>query len=424
MKSFEKPESPRGLAFMKQLRILIIGDFLPDIGGVSQYVVNMSIALSKGGHKVTILHTKSGVDTVYKGFHVYRMPLRIYCKIEVILHGLKYAYKLFRILPSMIMKPRLFLSALIIAGKIDDIIKEEKINIIHSNHLSLRSLIACLEAKEKGIPCIITAHGYDTEIPPNIMEYLIRKKCTDMADKVIVPTRLKALRLVKLYNAKNIIVIPNFILCSPLDASEALNLKLDAKRLLGYDNKNVISFVGRIVKDKGIFDIVQVAEVLKKKYPAIKDKVVFIIAGDGPDKLRLKELIIANGLTALVMYIGKVNEPLKSQLYLASDIFILPTYFSETFPIAIIEAMSHGAIPIVYRFPGVEDIYRHGSEGFILPRGDVHALSSTIENIILGKIDAHQMRLKALTRGRKYCSEHLIPCIIEIYMRMIHEKRG
>jgi len=423
MKSFEKSGSPRGLAFMKQLRILIIGDFLPDIGGVSQYVVNMSVALSKGGHKVTILHTKSGVDTVYKGFHVYRLPLRIYRKIEVILHSLKYAYKLFRLLPSIIMKPRLFLSALIIAGKIDHIIKKEKINIIHSNHLSLRSLIACLEAKEKGIPCIITAHGYDTEIPPNIMEYLIRKKCTDIADKVIVPTRLKALRLVKLYNAKNIIVIPNFILCSPLNASEALYSKLDAKRLLGYDNKNVISFVGRIVKNKGIFDIVQVAEILKKKYPAIKDKVVFIIAGDGPDELRLKELIIANGLTDLVMYIGKVTETLKSQLYLASDIFVLPTYHTETFPIAIIEAMSHGAIPIVYRFPGVEEIFRHGSEGFILPRGDVQALSSIIENIILGKIDTHQMRLKALTRGRKYCSDHVIPRIIEIYMGMIHEKR-
>jgi len=115
---------------------------------------------------------------------------------------------------------------------------------------------------------------------------------------------------------------------------------------------------------------------------------------------------------------------LKSQLYLASDIFVLPTYLPETFPIAIIEAMSHGAIPIVYRFPGVEEIFRHGSEGFILPRGDVQALSSTIENIILEKIDTYQMRLKALTRGRKYCSEHVIPRIIEIYMRMIHEKRG
>ncbi len=49
----------------------------------------------------------------------------------------------------------------------------------------------------------------------------------------------------------------------------------------------MISFIGRIVKNKGIFDIVQVAEVLKKKYPAIKDKVVFVIAGDGPDALRL-----------------------------------------------------------------------------------------------------------------------------------------
>jgi len=424
MKSFEKPESPRGLASVKQLRILIIGDFLPDIGGVSQYVVNMSIALSKGGHKVTILHTKSGVDAVYKGFHVYRLPLHIYRKVEVILHGLKYAYKLFRLLPSIMMKPRLFLYALIIAGRIDYIIKKEKVNIIHSNHLSLRSLVACLEAKEKGIPCIITAHGYDTEIPPNIMEYLIRKKCTDIADKVIVQTRLKALRLVKLYNAKNIVVIPNFIICSQLDASKALYSKVDTKRLLGYDNKNVIGFVGRIVKNKGIFDIVQVAEVLKKKHPAIKDKLVFIVAGDGPDALRLKELIVASGLSDLVVYIGKVTESLKLQLYLASDIFVLPSYHTETFPIAIIEAMSHGAIPIVYRFPGVEEIFRHGSEGFILSRGDVEALSSIIENIILGKIDVHQMQLKALTRGRIYCSEHVTPRIIEIYMKMSHEKRG
>ena len=68
MKSFEEPETHRGLTFIKQLRILIIGDFLPDIGRVSQYVLIMSIVLSKGGHKVIILHTKSGVDALYKGF--------------------------------------------------------------------------------------------------------------------------------------------------------------------------------------------------------------------------------------------------------------------------------------------------------------------------------------------------------------------
>jgi glycosyltransferase involved in cell wall biosynthesis len=409
---------------VRQLKILIVGDFLPERGGVSQYVLNMSISLTRRSHKVVVLHTRPGVDIYYKSFSIYRLSSNFYYRIKVILHGLKYAHKLIRLLPFIIFQPRLFLFALIIAGRIEFIIKKEKADVIHSNHLSLRSLISCLVAKEKELPCIITAHGYDTEIPSNTMEYLVRKKCIDIANKVIVPSRLKALRIAKLYNAKDIAVIPNFILCNSLDVSQLLHLKLNAKRLLGYDNKIVISFIGRIVKNKGIFDIIQVAEILVEKYPSIKDDVIFIIAGSGPDDLELKELIITKGLTGLVVYIGQVKEALKSQLYLASDIFILPTYHTETFPIALIEAIYHGTIPIVYYFPGVEEIFGHGSEGFILPRGDVQALSSTIEDIILGKINIHQMQLKALTRGRKYCSERVIPRIIEIYMRMIHEKRG
>jgi glycosyltransferase involved in cell wall biosynthesis len=412
---------------MKRLGILIVGDFLPEIGGVSQYVLNMSIFLARKGHKVIVLHTRSGANTYHKSFSVYRLPSNFYYKIKDILRGLKYAHKVIRLLPFIVLQPRLFLFALIIAGRIEFIIKKEKVDVIHSNHLSLRSLISCIIAKEKELPCIVTGHGYDTETPPNVLEYLIRKKCIDSADKVIVPTRLKASKLVRLYDAKNIIVVPNFILCSLCsspDVSKTHYSKLYAKRLLGYDNKTVISFVGRIIKNKGIFDIIQVAGALERKYPAIRDKVVFIIAGSGPDESKLKELIVATGLSDLVVYIGKVVETLKWQLYLASDIFVLPTYHTETFPIAIIEAMCHGAIPIVYYFPGVEEIFRHGSEGFILPRGDIQALFSTIEDIILGKNRYDQMRLKALTRGRRYCAEFIVPRIIEIYRGMVHEKHS
>ena len=407
----------------KPLKVLIVGDFLPDVGGVSQYVLNLATFLIKFGHEVAIFHTKPGLDRNLGILYIYRLPHSLFLKLKYILKGLVYVIEFIKISPLVIIRPKLLLTMLIYAGKLSEIVEKTKVQVIHSNHLAIRSLVACHIAKKKNALCIITAHGYDTEYPPNKLEYFIRKKCIDMASKVIVPTLWKALRIIKLYSAGDVATIPNFIPCYQLNKI-SFHSKTAAKQFLGYGNKVVITFIGRISREKGVFDIIEVARNLKARNPDISNKVVFIIAGAGPVEQELIKSINSNELPDLVSYAGKVIGTLKSNLLLASDIFLLPTTYYETFPIALIEAMSHGAIPVVYYFPGVQEILKHGEEGFVLSQGNIQDLLSIIEHVFLGEISIHQMQLKALHRAKKYCAESVVPSIVNIYWESLYEKRS
>jgi len=407
----------------KSLKVLIVGDFLPDVGGVSQYIFNLTTYLIRFGHKVTIFHTKPGLDKNFGILYIYRLPHSLFLKLKYVLKGVIYVIEFIKILPLIIIRPKLLLEMLIYAGKLSEIIEKTKVQVIHSNHLAIRSLVACYVAKKKNMPCVITAHGYDTEYPPNRLEYFIRKKCISMANKVIVPTLWKALRIIKLYNIGNITIIPNFISCYQLNKI-SLYSKIAEKQFLGYSDKIVITFIGRISREKGIFDIIRIARNLKTRNPDISSKkVVFIIAGTGPAEQELIESINSNELSDLVLYVGKIIGTPKSNLLLASDIFLLPTYH-ETFPIALIEAMSHGAMPVVYYFPGVQEILKHGEEGFVLLQGDVQGLLSIIERIFLGEISIYQMQLKTLRRSKKYCAEHVVPSIVNVYWESLYEKHS
>jgi len=397
---------------------------LPDVGGVSYYVFNLAFSLVRFGHKVTIFHTRTGLDRNFRIFYIYRLPHSLIHKLKCALKGLIHILGLTGILPLIITKPKLLLPALLYIGKLSEIIEKTKAHIVHSNHLSIRSLVACYVAKKKGVPCIITAHGYDTEYPSNKLEYLIRRKCIDMADKVIVPTSWKAHRITKLYNAKNIVVIPNFIPCHQLDESRLFYLKTSSKKSLGYANKFIITFIGRIIKEKGVFDIIKVARNLKMRNSNASSKAIFIIAGTGPAEQELIELIKNSELPSLVLYFGKINEALKLKLLLASDVFLLPTYWSEAFPIALIEAMYHGVVPIVYYFPGIQEILRHGEEGFILSRGDLQDLLSIIENVLFGKVSIRNMQLKAFHRSKRYCAEYVVSNIVNVYWKTLYGRRS
>jgi poly(glycerol-phosphate) alpha-glucosyltransferase len=67
---------------------------------------------------------------------------------------------------------------------------------------------------------------------------------------------------------------------------------------------------------------------------------------------------------------------------LAAASFAVFTPHSEGFPLALVEAMADGCIPIAYDIEyGPGDIIHHGRNGFLVPPGDVDALARTIARV-------------------------------------------
>src|SRR5699024_2910956 len=97
----------------------------------------------------------------------------------------------------------------------------------------------------------------------------------------------------------------------------------------------IISFIGRMVKEKGIFDLLEAMKLLED----YKDIHLFAIGGlpeSERDKSLKRFLENVNDIKN-VTFTGKI-ENVEDYLF-ASDIFILPSY-REGMPRSIIEAMS------------------------------------------------------------------------------------
>jgi glycosyltransferase involved in cell wall biosynthesis len=77
----------------------------------------------------------------------------------------------------------------------------------------------------------------------------------------------------------------------------------------------------------------------------------------------------AQGFGSKVQFLGKVPPEELSQLYLNSDLFILPSYF-EGFGIVITEAIFHFLPVIATRVGGIPEIVRDGREGLLIAPGE------------------------------------------------------
>ena len=119
-------------------------------------------------------------------------------------------------------------------------------------------------------------------------------------------------------------------------------LKNPEERMLNDQLKLV--FVGRHDKAKGIYDLFEINKVLKENNVAAK----WLILGRGPETESVKQQWAAEN--NIDFYTAKSSEEI-IELCMQQDIMVFPTKF-EGFPVAMVEAMSVGCVPVVSDLPG------------------------------------------------------------------------
>lgn len=120
------------------------------------------------------------------------------------------------------------------------------------------------------------------------------------------------------------------------------------------DNTRIMIFAGRLSKEKGISDIIDVYQTVK----ASAFDVRLIIAGSGPDEALLRQQI-PNAL-----FTGWVDKHRLASLYASSDLMLFPSRF-DTFGNVILEAFTYGLPVFAYNCKGPKNIVDHGVSGFL-----------------------------------------------------------
>jgi glycosyltransferase involved in cell wall biosynthesis len=161
------------------------------------------------------------------------------------------------------------------------------------------------------------------------------------------------------------------------------------------DKQIVFTFIGQLLKDKGVVEFANAAKYLKiEKKSKVKFQLIGAIDPDNPssiEKDNLKEWI-DRGYIDYKGFIPDVRPSIAS-----SDCIVLPSY-REGLSRIIIEAMSMGKPVITSNTPGCRQTVINGVNGFLIPVKDEDALRSSMQNFM--ELDA-ETRINMGEKGRE-----------------------
>lgn len=124
---------------------------------------------------------------------------------------------------------------------------------------------------------------------------------------------------------------------------------------------------GRIERNKGVLWLPDILAELSRH----TDEWSCTVSGDGPGLAELKRRIARAGLSDRIQFAGWTASEKVSDLMSRHEVFLFPSTF-EGYPIALIEAMAGGCVPVASRLPGVTDwIIQDGVNGLLFPIGNV-----------------------------------------------------
>ena len=148
------------------------------------------------------------------------------------------------------------------------------------------------------------------------------------------------------------------------------------ERLSARDARLILCSVGRLVPRKGV------AWFVSNVMPLLPDDVVFLVAGEGPDRARIESAIAERNVSSRVKLLGSVSDAELEQLYHGADLFVMPNVpvanDMEGFGLVMLEAGLCGLPTIASELEGITDVVHEGETGHLVPPLDAAAFAAVI----------------------------------------------
>ena len=135
----------------------------------------------------------------------------------------------------------------------------------------------------------------------------------------------------------------------------------------------VVTMVSRVIRSKGVLEFAKAAEIVRQRDPSVKFVLVGPADRDSLDRLNDEE---AAQLRRTVAWLGSRDDV--KTLLSASHIFVLPSFYREGIPRALIEAAAMGLPLVTTNVPGCREVVEHGTNGFIVSPRDSNSLAEAV----------------------------------------------
>jgi glycosyltransferase involved in cell wall biosynthesis len=203
---------------------------------------------------------------------------------------------------------------------------------------------------------------------------------------------------------------------------------VNPSEVLGGEGKNfaerfgienpLILFIGYLSRDKGAFDTLEAGLLLRRQGYDVDLAFIGTISSSFQDRFDR----LSDSERNFIRLLGPVDDSIKRDALAAASALSMPSR-TDSFGITYLEAWLYGIPVIAARTWGVTDVVDHGTDGLVVPFGDVNALTGALGIILDNPNEAKKMG----ERGRaKVYQTHLwetkLRAVEDVYQRLISEK--
>jgi lipopolysaccharide heptosyltransferase II len=350
-------------------------------GGVETGTVDLAKELSLANHKAVVVSAGGKLvdDLITAGIRHYALPVD-------------------RKSPLNILR---------MSRRLAEIIKREKIDIVHARS-RVPAWIAYIACYKTGCRFVTTCHGYySTHFFSRIM---------GTGRRVIVASQVIGRHMIDDFgvNSEKIRYIPRGV---------DLNLFKYNPSFLRKRSHFTIAVIGRITPIKGHIYFLKAIARIVRTMPKVK---VLIIGDPSPGKQgyksELKLLIRQLGLSNYVEFLGRRSD--LPDLLVNIDVVVVPSIVKEAFGRVIIESQAVGVPVIASDIGGISEVIDNDETGFLVPARDVGALADKIIEVKQNKKKAVGVVKKAREKIEKvYNLDQMAARTIEVYEEVFSVKK-
>ncbi|NQU45298.1 glycosyltransferase family 4 protein [bacterium] len=369
---------------MSKLNVAIF--CMGSLGGSSEVAVNLALALRANGHDCDVFAYENAMQE-----RLLREGIRIRTPNSL-------SYAIF----DHIQTDFGFLVAF------DKLHKKKPYDIIHV-HYAVPLIHVMSNLRDiYGIPCVVTFHGSDVTIVPDLFDVSMLTKLVEKAEaSVTVASRFLADSVEKVYKLERsrIHLIPNTI------APEFFG-EFARKR----EEPPYFVHVSGLRPVKRVWDIVLAMCCLRKKlaHGATNAAPRLKIIGDGPDLPDLHLLSEKCGLHDDVDFLGQIDERREVASIVSSADALILSSLTESQPLVILESMAVGTPVICSSFTSAPELIgENGERGWIFEIGDSQALARIMQDVI----ESPEMAVQRAVRAREWVlREHHMDAVTKAYV--------
>ena len=144
----------------------------------------------------------------------------------------------------------------------------------------------------------------------------------------------------------------------------------------GSKRENLVMFLGRLERSKGIFDLLDTISGLRGPVPDVR----LVCAGEGnlESAARYARRL---GIEDAVRFTGWIGPTEKQSLMRRAAVLVLPSY-AEGLPMSLLEAMASGLPVVATAVGGIPDVVTDGVDGLLFTPGDTATLQRLLRRLM------------------------------------------